>query len=90
VRTPAVDAPTDTLTGTGNTGSSLLCFLLGTSTPLSAAQLAALYPLHSDYSAAVAQSAARSVAQGFLLPADALQIDQDAAASVVGLPAPSG
>ncbi|HEX3923518.1 MAG TPA: alpha/beta hydrolase domain-containing protein [Streptosporangiaceae bacterium] len=90
VRTPAVDAPTDTLTGTGNTGSSLLCFLLGTSTPLSAAQLSALYPLHSDYSAAVEQSAARDVAQGFLLPADALQIDQDAAASAVGLPAPTG
>ncbi len=90
VRTPAVDAPTATLTGTGNTGSSLLCFLLGTTTPLSSAQLAALYPLHSDYVAAVARSAARGVAQGFLLPADALQIDEDAAASSVGLPAPTG
>ena len=90
VRTPAVDAPVATLTGTGNTGSSLLCFLLGTSTPLSAAQLAALYPLHSDYVAAVARSAASDVRQGFLLPADALQIDQDAAASPVGLPAPAG
>jgi alpha/beta hydrolase family protein len=90
VRTPAVDAPVATLTGTGNTGSSLLCFLLGTSTPLSAAQLAALYPLHSDYVAAVARSAASDVREGFLLPADALQIDQDAAASPVGLPAPGG
>jgi Alpha/beta hydrolase domain len=90
VRTPAVDAPVATLTGTGNTGSSLLCFLLGTSTPLSATQLAGLYPLHSDYVAAVARSAASDVRQGFLLPADALQIDQDAAASPVGLPAPAG
>jgi hypothetical protein len=93
VRTPAVDAPVATLTGTGNagsSGSSLLCFLLGTTTPLSAAQLAALYPLHSDYVAAVAQSAASGVQEGFLLPADALQIDQDAAASPVGLPAPAG
>jgi hypothetical protein len=90
VRTPAVDAPTSTLTGTGNTGTSVLCFLLGTTTPLSTAQLAALYPLHSDYVAAVARSAASDVREGFLLPADALQIDQDAAGSVTGLPAPTG
>jgi hypothetical protein len=90
VRTPAVDAPTATLTGTGNTGTSLLCFLLGTTTPLSAAQLAALYPLHSDYVAAVARSAASAVQHGFLLPADALQIDQDAAGSQARLPAPTG
>jgi hypothetical protein len=90
VRTPAVDAPTTTLTGTGNTGTSLLCFLLGTTTPLSAAQLAALYPLHSDYVAAVVRSAASEAQQGFLLPADALQIDQDAAGSQTGLPAPTG
>ena len=74
----------------GNTGTSALCFLLGTTTPLSTAQLAALYPLHSDYVAAVARSAASDVREGFLLPADALQIDQDAAGSVTGLPAPTG
>jgi Alpha/beta hydrolase domain len=90
VRTPALDAPTATLTGTGNTGTSALCFLLGTTTPLSTARLAALYPLHSNYVAAVARSAASGVRHGFLLPADALQIDQDAAGSVTGLPAPTG
>jgi Alpha/beta hydrolase domain len=90
VRTPAVDVPTATLTGTGNSGTSPLCFLLGTTTPLSTAQLAALYPLHSGYVAAVARSAASGVRQGFLLPADALRIDQDAAGSVTGLPAPTG
>ncbi len=90
VRTPAVDAPTARLTGTGNTGSSLLCFLLGTTTPFSTAQLTALYPLHSDYVAAVARSAASDVQQGFLLPADALQIDETAAGSQIGLPAPTG
>jgi hypothetical protein len=90
VRTPAVDAPTATLTGTGNTGTSPLCFLLGTAAPLSAAQLAALYPLHSDYVAAVARSTAGGVRNGFLLPADAVQIDEDAAGSVTSLPAPTG
>jgi hypothetical protein len=90
VHTPAVDAPTATLTGTGDTGTSPLCFLLGTTTPLSTAQLTVLYPLHSDYVAAVARSAASGVRQGFLLPADALQIDAAAAGSVTGLPAPTG
>src|SRR6266516_4376161 len=90
VRTPAVDAPTATLTGTGNTGASPVCFLLGTTTPLSASQLATLYPLHSDYVAAVAKSAADGVRKGFLLPADALQIDAAAAGSEIGLPAPTG
>lgn len=90
VRTPAVDAPTATLTGLGNTGGSPVCFLLGTTTPLSASQLAALYPLHSDYVAAVAQSAADGVRKGFLLPAGALQIDAAAVGSQVGLPAPTG
>jgi hypothetical protein len=90
VRNPAVDAPVDTLTGTGNTGSSLVCFLLGTATPFTAAQLAALYPLHSDYVADVAASAARDVRQGFIVPADAELIDQAAASSQVGLPPASG
>jgi hypothetical protein len=90
VRTPAVDVPTATLTGTGNTGSSLVCFLLGTTTPFTATQLAALYPLHSDYTAAVERSAAREVRKGFLVSADALQIDQAAAGSQIGLPAPTG
>jgi Alpha/beta hydrolase domain len=52
--------------------------------------MSALYPLHSDYLAAVARSAAREVRRGFLLEPDALQIDQAAAASQVGLPAPAG
>jgi hypothetical protein len=90
LRTPAVDAPTETLTGGGNSGTSLVCFLLGTATPLSADQLAKLYPLHSDYTAAVERSAADDVAAGFLLPADALTIDEQAATSDIGLPAPTG
>ena len=90
VRTPAVDAPTSTLFGGGNSGTSPLCFLLGETIPLTAAQLSAAYPLHSDYVAAVQQAAARGVRDGFLLPADALQIDQTAAASQISLPAPTG
>lgn len=90
LRTPAVDAPIATLTGLGNSGSSPLCFLLGTSTPLSATQLSTLYPNHAVYVAAVQKSAISDVRQGFLLPADALAIDATAAGSTVGLPAPTG
>jgi hypothetical protein len=90
VRTPAVDAPIATLTGLGNTGTNPLCFLLGTTTPLTAAQLAKLYPNHAVYVLAVERAAARGVRAGFLLPADALQIDAAAAASEIGLPPPTG
>jgi hypothetical protein len=89
VRTPAVDAPVSTLTGTGNTGANPVCFLLGTTTPLSAARLAALYPLHSDYVAAVQKSTATAIRQGFVLPADGAQLDELAASASVGLPTPS-
>jgi Alpha/beta hydrolase domain len=90
VRNPAVQVPTATLTGLGNTGSNPLCFLLGTTTPLSAAQLAKLYPNHAVYVLAVEKAAAQDVRAGFLLPADALQIDATAAASQIGLPPPTG
>jgi hypothetical protein len=90
LRTPAVNAPAETLTGGGNTGGTLLCILLGTSAPLSNSQLAALYPLHSDYVAAVEKSSAEDVAAGYLLPQDALAIDENAATSKTALPAPTG
>jgi hypothetical protein len=89
VRTPAVDAPVAALTGTGNSGPNPACFLLGTSTPLSAAQLTTLYPLHSDYVAAVQRSTATAIRDGFVLPADGSRLDTLAASSSVGLPAPS-
>jgi len=90
LRTPAVQVPTATLTGLGNTGNNPLCFLLGTTTPLTAGQLAKLYPNHAVYVLAVEHAAAQDVRAGFLLPGDALQIDAAAAASEIGLPPPTG
>jgi len=90
LRTPAVQVPVATLTGLGNTGSNPLCFLLGTTTPLTSAQLAKLYPNHAVYVLAVQQAAAADVRAGFLLPSDELQIDATAAASQTGLPPPTG
>ena len=78
IRTPALQAPTATLTGTGNTGDSLQCTLEGTTTPFTPEQLAQLYPTHADYVAAVAGAVAQDVLKGFLLPADAAEIVRDA------------
>ncbi|MFI9383288.1 alpha/beta hydrolase domain-containing protein [Kutzneria sp. NPDC052558] len=82
IRTPALQAPTATLTGTGNSGttpaSDFQCSLSGTTTPFTPEQLAQLYPTHADYVAAVARAAGQDVLRGFLLPADAAEIVGDA------------
>ena len=70
IRTPPVDAPVSVLTGKGNP-ASVFCSLFGGETPLSAEQLAARYPTHDDYVAAVRASADAAVADGFLLRVDA-------------------
>jgi Alpha/beta hydrolase domain len=74
----------------GNTGNNPLCFLLGTTTPLTSRQLAKLYPNHAVYVLAVEHAAAQDVRAGFLLPGDALEIGAAAAASEIGLPPPTG
>ena len=66
IRTPAVDAPTSILTGTNPT-DSVICSLFGSTTPLTPEQLAARYPDHDAYVAAVTESAEAAVADGYLL-----------------------
>jgi hypothetical protein len=68
VRTPQVDAPVATLTGI-NSGSGF-CTLFGSTTPLSTAQLTALYPTHADFVAKWKKALTSAVAKGFILPAD--------------------
>jgi hypothetical protein len=48
VRTPQVDVPVAALSGTGQSGSGF-CGLFGTTTPFSAAQIAARYPNHRAF-----------------------------------------
>ncbi|MFL6078089.1 MAG: alpha/beta hydrolase domain-containing protein [Mycobacteriales bacterium] len=74
IRTPALQAPTGTLTGSGNSGPTAQCDLEGTTTPFSPTRLHALYPTRATYLAAVTRAAANDVAAGFLLPADATTI----------------
>jgi hypothetical protein len=82
IRTPAVDVPTESLSGE-NGGRSLICSLFGSRAPFDAATLQRLYPNHADYVAKVRAAAQRAVEAGFLLSADAAEIVSRAEAASV-------
>jgi hypothetical protein len=92
IRTPYVDVPVATETGYGNFPNGqpqsffngFFCFLIGTKTPFSSSQLAALYPNHGSYVSQVAADTNQAVANGFVLPFDGSQIVSSAAQSSVG------
>lgn len=67
IRTPAVDVPIATLSGTNET-PSVICSLFGSTTPFSAEELAARYGDTDAYAAKVEASAQDAVDAGFLLP----------------------
>ena len=69
VRTPQVDVPIAAFTG--EQGGSLICRLLGTTTPFDAATLAALYPDHAAFVAAYKRSLKRAAKAGVVLRPDA-------------------
>ena len=71
IRTPPVDAPVVVLSGDPVPGTSVLCSLFGNMEDIPPAELAALYPTHDDYVAAVTASAEDAVAAGFLRQAEA-------------------
>jgi hypothetical protein len=70
VRTPAVDVPISTLSGAAPPGTNALCSLFGESTPFTPAMLAGLYPTKADYLTAYKASLDKSIAGGYILPAD--------------------
>ena len=88
IRTPAVQVPVATLSGLGNSGSgpeaTFICPLLGTTTPFSAAKLAALYPTHAQFVLEWASATAADALAGFIRPADAVNLVAAAQASSVG------
>jgi len=83
IRTPAVDVPVSTLSGSGPPGESLTCGLFGTTVPFTAAMLRTLYPTHADYVAEFDADTAKAVRAGFLLRPDAAELEAAAAASNV-------
>jgi hypothetical protein len=81
VRSPYVDVPTSTWLG-NSTGASF-CFIAGHEKPFSKEQLAALYPDHAAYVAAVARNVATLVAQRFVTEADGAWLVEEAERSAV-------
>jgi hypothetical protein len=81
IRTPELDVPTAVLSGDAPAGSSLTCKLFGSTVPFTTATLTSLYPTHAAYVTKFDQAAGRAVKAGFLLPADATQIEAAAAGS---------
>jgi hypothetical protein len=83
IRTPQMDVPIAKLAGDGQVGS-ILCLLLGTTTPFDDAKLAALYPTHDAYVSAFSAATRRALTAGFIGSRDARLMRQAAALSDTG------
>lgn len=70
VRTPAVDAAVERLSGFAPEGASLICQLFGSTTPVPPALLGETWPSPEDYHAAYARATDAMIAAGFALPED--------------------
>lgn len=77
VRTPHVEVPVATLSGTGNTPA--LCGLFGTTSPFATDALAALYP-NGSFRARFEQATDHAVNAGFILAVDAPAVKAGASA----------
>ena len=83
IRTPAVDAPVAKLSGLPQ-GGSQFCFLFGTTVAFTPSQLAALYKTHGQFVSAWSQATEAAHAAGFLVGADAEELQSAAAHSDIG------
>ena len=70
VRTPAVDVPVSTLSGSPPTGAPTVCQYFGSTVAFTPAQLAALYGTQSNYIREYTRSLDKAVASGYILRAD--------------------
>jgi len=70
IRTPPVDVPVATLSGQPGPNASIICLLLGSTLPFSAARLAQLYPSRAGYLQHYNADADAAIRAGFVLPAD--------------------
>jgi len=83
IRTPAVDAPVATLSGLGKGGTSF-CSLFGSTVPLIPSQLEVLYPSHRKFVSAWVHATELARAKGFLVGADAKELEAAAVQSNIG------
>lgn len=70
IRTPAVDAPVDVLSGLPVDGASVICILMGSTTPIPADQLADRYADRAAYETAYTDAADAAITAGFILEDD--------------------
>jgi hypothetical protein len=70
IRTPPVDVPVDVLSGVAGPSPDLICLLMGSTTPLSDARLAELYPNRAAYQGKYATATDRTIQSGFVLEVD--------------------
>jgi len=70
IRTPPVDVPVAVLSGVPGPSPSLLCILLGSTTPFSTERLAALYTSREDYEQRYATATDDVIDAGFVLEDD--------------------
>jgi len=87
IRSPHVDAPIATLTGSGNTAAAPgpnFCGTFGTTIPFSAETLEDLYPDHWSFVSKWLTSLFNSLANGYVVPEDAWRILVSAAKSDIG------
>jgi hypothetical protein len=78
VRTPVVDAPVDVLSGLAPEGSSIICLLFGSTTPIPPDVLAARYPSADAYLEAYTAATDAAIEAGFVLEDDREAILDDA------------
>lgn len=70
IRTPVVDVPVAAVSGAPGPVASTICILLGSTTPLSPARLAQLYPSRATYVQRFDADADAAIKAGFVLAAD--------------------
>ena len=70
VRTPAVDVPVSTLTGSVPKGTSTICSLFGQTLPFTATKMAHLYGTKPHYLALYTADLNKAIANRYILPAD--------------------
>ncbi|MGH7788929.1 MAG: alpha/beta hydrolase domain-containing protein [Candidatus Binatia bacterium] len=78
IRTPQLDVPLATFSGSGQVGA-VLCILFGTTVPFDEAKLLTLYPTRADYVTAFNAATDAALAAGFILPPDAALMKANAA-----------
>jgi hypothetical protein len=86
IRTPPVDVPVDVLSGVPGPKSSLICLLLGSTTPLTDARLAQLYANRAVYQQRYNAATEQAIRAGFVLEPDRDALAAFAQPSRIALP----